>query len=658
MHNAEVPAILWTPSDEFIQNSNLQAYINWLHKERGLEFTSYQQLWEWSIADLSNFWLSIVDFFKVKFHTPYDQVLRGYEMPDYTWFEGAQLNYAEHIFANSQGFHPAIIFKAEGKDLQEISWFELKKKVSQTIQLLRSLGVKKGDRVVGFVANIPEATIAFLACCTIGATWSSCSPDFGAESVIDRFEQIAPKVLIAVDGYQYGGKSFDKSETVRKIIDKLPSLEKTIIIPSINKTIDSTQFKNCVKWEVIEDYEEQPLIFEPVAFDHPIWVLFSSGTTGKPKAITHGHGGVLLEHLKYMSFHNDVKPREKFFWYTTTGWMMWNYVQAALLRGATIVLYEGSPAYPNIHTLWEMAAEIELEHFGTSAPFLVASMKKSIRPGYENDLSKLRTLSSTGAPLPPEAFNWVYSSVKRDLWLCSMSGGTDVCTAFVGGCPMYPVFMGEIQCRALGCALYAYDENQIPIMDQVGEMVIVKPMPSMPIYFWNDPNHERYLSSYFEMYKGIWRHGDWVQITSRNSLVIQGRSDATLNRQGVRIGTAEIYRSIDKVVEIKDSLIVNLELKGGKHYMPLFVLLDNGNELDQELKQKIKKQLRSDYSPRHVPDEIIEVKDIPYTISGKKLEAPVKKILLGRNPEKAANKGAMRNPESLDFFVQLSKDII
>ncbi len=655
--NLDLPPILWNPSDEFIQNSNLQQYLTWLEREKGLRFTTYQQLWEWSVTELSAFWESIAEYFKVIFHSPYERVLSEDDMPYVRWFEGATLNYAKHIFANQQKDQPAILFDSENYLLEATSWDQLEERVARLAAYLKSIGVKKGDRVVAFLPNIPEATISFLAACSIGAIWSSCSPDFGADSVIDRFEQIQPKVLITVDGYQYGGKPYDKTPVVRKIIEQLPSLDKVVFLGYLDPEADGSSLPKTISWEEALQTSSDGLSFEAVPFDHPIWILFSSGTTGKPKAITHSHGGVLLEHFKYLAFHNDVKPGERFFWYTTTGWMMWNFVQAAMLGGATIVLYDGSPGFPNLNVLWKMAGDTKLHHFGTSAPYLVACMKKGLTPGSDYDLSELRSISSTGAPLPPEAFDWVYSEVKENLWLCSMSGGTDVCTAFVGGCPMYPVFMGEIQCRALGCALFAFDEEGNEIVDEVGEMVITRPMPSMPVYFWNDEKYERYLDSYFDHYPGIWRHGDWVKVTSRNSLVILGRSDATLNRQGVRIGTAEIYRSVNKVNEIKDSLIVNLELSGGRHYMPLFVLMQEGKNLTDEIRDRIRRQLRTDYSPRHVPDEIIEVADIPYTISGKKMETPVKKILMGRPIDKAANKGAMRNPESLDFFEEFREKI-
>ncbi|MBK7407247.1 MAG: acetoacetate--CoA ligase [Saprospirales bacterium] len=647
----ETPSLLWTPSAAFRKGARLTHYMEWLRENKGLTFNDYASIWKWSVENLEAFWASLWEYFSVKAHAPYEEVLKGSEMPGYEWFTGSTLNYAEHIFRARNDKNPAIIFQSERQPLIEISWGEMERQVASLRTHLQSVGVKKGDRVVAFIPNIPEATYAFLATCSLGAIWSSCSPDFGASSVLDRFQQIEPKVLIAVDGYQYGGKPFDKREIVKELVEQLPTLQHVIYLPYLNTGADAREIPKAVSWQDTFRGDAPDLQFDPVPFSHPIWVLYSSGTTGIPKAITHSQGGVLMEHFKYLAFHNDVHPGERFFWFSTTGWMMWNFVQASFLAGATIVLYDGSPGYPNLNVLWEFAEKAGIHHFGTSAPFLVACMRQGLEPGKENDLSMLRSIGSTGSPLPPDAFKWVYNSVKEDLWLCSMAGGTDVCTAFIGGCPLEPVYEGEIQCRGLGCALEAWDDAGKVLIDEVGEMVIIRPMPSMPVFFWNDPLGERYRASYFEDYQGIWRHGDWVKVTSRGSLVITGRSDATLNRQGVRIGTAEIYRVIDTFPEIKDSLIVNLELPNGDHYMPLFVLMNTGHDLDEDLIKRIAKALRTECSPRHVPDKVIAAPDIPYTISGKKMEAPVKKILLGIPKEKAANVDSMRNPESLEFFV-------
>ncbi|GAA4802844.1 acetoacetate--CoA ligase [Litoribaculum gwangyangense] len=649
---------LWEGSNQFKENSNLSSYRTWLAKNYHTHFENYEALWSWSINHIEDFWESICHYFDVNFHLPYTQVISSQSMPGVKWFEGGTLNYSEHVFKNYDTNKPAIIFGHESGTINYISWRELKLKVASMASYLKSLGVTKGDRVVAFLPNVPEATICFLAANSLGAIWSSTSPDFGLDSVIDRFFQIKPKVLIAVDGYFYNNKPFDKTKIVTDMVSALPSLEKVIILPYLNER-GLAKFPNeFVNINTIwQEYPPQ-LTFEAVEFNDPIWILYSSGTTGLPKPIVQSQGGILLEHLKYMAFHNDVHKGELYFWFSTTGWMMWNFVQAGLLMGATIVLYDGSPSYPNLNTLWDFADKVNINHFGTSAPFLVASMKNEIIPKNTNNLSSIRSISSTGAPLPPEAFQYVYKHIKEDVWLCSMAGGTDVCTAFVGGCPDYPVYEGEIQCRALGVSLFAYNENGIPVENELGEMVIDKPMPSMPIYFWNDENNKRYKASYFEDYPGKWRHGDFIKINSKtHGLVIYGRSDATLNRHGIRIGTAEIYRAVNKIKTIEDALIVNLELEGGRHYMPLFVKMKPNIVLTDDIKSQINHQLKTEYSPRHVPDEIIEVPDIPYTISGKKMEAPIKKILLKMPFEKSINMDAMKNPDSVNFFVEFSKNI-
>lgn len=650
------PRKLWSPSATFVKHANLNRYLQWLQNHYQLRFSNYGSLWQWSISHPSDFWKSIWEFFEVKSYTPYNEIMSEDPMPHTKWFEGATLNYADHIFRNKTSQYPALLFASERSELIKVSWTDLEKRTAALQQFFEQMNLKSGDRVAAYMPNIPQATVSMLATISLGGVWSSCSPDFGTESILDRFRQIEPKVLMAVDGYSYNGKSYDRMEVIKEIADQLPSVEKVILIPYLKDDPDMTGFKNAVLWDEVMSAPSHTLTFTPVPFSHPIWILYSSGTTGMPKAITHSHGGMLLEHLKYLSLHNDVHPGENFFWFSTTGWMMWNFVQASLLVGATAVLYDGSPGFPDLNVLWKLAAEAPIHHFGTSAPFIIACMKAGLRPATTHNLFALRSIGSTGAPLPSEGFDYVYEDIKADVWLCSMSGGTDICTAWVGGNPWRPVYEGEIQGRCLGCSMYAYNEDgKLLSAGEVGEMVVTKAMPCMPVYFWNDPDFKRYESSYFEMYPGVWRHGDWLMITPRDGVVILGRSDTTLNRQGVRIGTAEVYRAMDKIPEVKDCLIVNIELPHGGDYMPLFVLMKEGMILTEDIKNNIRQQLRKDCSPRHVPDLIMVVPDIPYTISGKKMEAPVKRILMGKPPEKAANKGAMRNPESLDFFVQYAK---
>ena len=622
--------LLWRPSDELVNNANLTRYMKWLSKDN-----DYSSLWEWSVDNPEEFWKSLVSFFDIQYDGSYSEVISGSRMPHVQWFEGIKLNFAEHIFRKETDRYPAIIWGSETIEPKEISWKELKQQVASFADFLKKEGVKSGDRVAGYLPCIPEATIAFLATNSIGAVWSSCSPDFGTQSVVDRFLQIEPKVFVAVDEYTYQGKTHDKKSVVTEVANLIPSIKKVVVVGRSTWT-EAVTNKNVT------------LTFNRVSFSHPIWILYSSGTTGLPKAITHSHGGILLEHLKYLTFHNDLREGERLFWYTTTGWMMWNYQQGVLLCGATAVLYDGHPGYPDLNHLWDFCEKAKVNHFGTSAGFILACKKAGV---HIEGLKDLRSVGSTGSTLPEEGFEYVYEHIKKDLWLTSMSGGTDVCSAFVGGNPLWPVYSGEIQCRALGCSLQAWDDDGKPVVGEVGEMVITKPMPSMPVFLWNDKDFSKYEDSYFSTYPGVWRHGDWIEVTEHEGIVIYGRSDATLNRGGVRIGTSEIYRAVDKVSEVQDSMIICVERSGGKFYMPLFVVMKEGNVLDDDIRKKINTVLKNDYSPRHVPDDIIEVPDIPYTISGKKTETPVKKILMGRDPSKVVNTGALRNPESMNFFV-------
>ncbi len=649
--------VLWEPSEETKQQSNTMKYMTWLESEKGLRFRTRDELWQWSVNNLEDFWSSLWEYFSIKASEPYTTVLADRTMPGAKWFPGAKLNYAEHVFRNASSDRPALLFRSERHSLVEVPWSELYQKVGSIAKALRAMGVQQGDRVVAYMPNIPETLIAFLACASMGAIWSSCSPDFGTSSVIDRFKQIEPKVLFAVDGYQYGGKTFDRRPIVSEIQESLPSLQNTVMVPYLSK--DSRPGPEArpgmLAWQdLIQDNGE--LTFEQVPFDHPLWVLYSSGTTGLPKAIVQGHGGILLEHLKSLALDLDLKPDDRFFWFTTTGWMMWNLLIGGLLVSATVLLYDGSPGYPGMGVLWKFAEDTGMTFFGTSAAYISACMKAGIEPGRTYNLRKLRGIGSTGSPLSPEGFHWIYQHVKRNVWLVSLSGGTDLCTAFVGGSILLPVSSGELQCRSLGAKVEAFNEQGQPLIDEVGELVLTEPMPSMPLFFWNDPENKRYKESYFEMYPGIWRHGDWIKITPRGSAIIYGRSDATINKQGIRMGSSEIYRIVEGLPEVLDSLIVGVELPGGRYYMPLFVVLRDNIELDDALKAKIKEGLRTNISPHHVPDEIIAIPEVPRTLNGKKLEVPVKKLLLGFPVEKAVSMDALSNPQSIQFFLQFAEE--
>ena len=658
MTEAAEGTLLWEPSPEFRENATITRYMGWLERERNLSFEDYTALWEWSVTDIDGFWSSLWEFFDVQSSKPYREVLGRREMPGAEWFPGTELNYAEHVFRNAHEDGPALVHASELRPLGETSWRELEEKVAAFAAGLSGMGVGRGDRVVAYLPNVPEAVIAFLACASLGAVWSSASPDFGAGSVVDRFKQIEPKVLVACDGYRYGDKNFDRTDVVARLQAEIPTLQKTVLLPYLDGAADAAALDNAVPWdEVLSANEGAELSFVRVPFDHPLWVLYSSGTTGLPKAIVHSQGGILLEHLKKARLHIDLGPGDRFFWFTTTGWMMWNLLVGGLLAGATAVLYDGSPAQPDMNRLWKLAEETGMTHFGTSAGYLTGCMKAEIEPGRDFDLSALKGVGSTGSPLPPEGFGWVYAHVKEDLWLYSTSGGTDLCTAFVGGVPLLPVRAGELQARSLGAAVHAFDPDGQPVVGEVGEMVITQPMPSMPVFLWNDPDGERYRESYFDVYPGVWRHGDWILIKDHGGCVISGRSDSTINRGGVRMGTSEIYSAVEGVEEVADSLVVDVQRPGGESFMPLFVVLKEGVELDGDLKKKINRNIRERTSPRHVPNEIFAVPDVPKTLNGKKLEVPVKKILSGTPPDEAASRDSLSNPESLDRFAELSRQL-
>ena len=646
---------IFDPPQEWIASSNITGYMTWLKKYKGHAFSDYDSLREWSVSHTEDFWASILEYFNVHFTGSYERVLSSNKMPGAKWFEGIRLNYAAHLTRHQTIDGTALIACNESGLHRPYSWQKIIHEAGALQREFTRYGLKPGDRVAAYLPNIPEASIALLATVASGLVWSSCSPEFGSASVIDRLSQIRPRVLIAVDHYRYSGKWFDRAAELSNIVEALPSLELLILVDPLHGEIRKPRSFSTIHWAdmIPEDESADHLEYVQVPFDHPVWILYSSGTTGPPKAITHSQGGMLLEQLKYIHFHNDVRKGELFFWYSTTGWMMWNYLHSSWLAGAVLVLYDGHPAFPGTSNLWNLARDLGIHHFGTGAPFIHSCMKEGL---VLPDLPVLRSISSTGSPLGAEAYDWLYHRIDHPFYLWSMSGGTDMCTAFVGGCPLLPVYEGEIQCRALGCDLRVYDENGHELKNEVGELVIVKPMPCMPIYFWNDPGGHKYHEAYFEVFPGIWRHGDWIRLTSRQGLVISGRSDTTLNRLGVRIGTAEIYSALQQLEEVEDSLIIHIDRNSGEAYMPLFVKLKQGL-LDENLLKEIRTTVRQHCSPRHVPDEIIQVKEIPYTLSGKKMENAVKKIFQGKEVSQVASPGAMRNPASLDEYLEIRKSL-
>ncbi len=647
--------LLWEPSAELVERARLTEYMRWLESEQGLRFEGYEELWRWSVDDLEGFWRSIWAFFDVQADGGFERVLGSREMPGAEWFTGTELNYAEHVFASKDDSETAILHASELRDLSELSWGELRAQVAALAAGLRELGVERGDRVVAYLPNIPEAIVAFLAAASIGAIWSSCSPDFGPASVVDRFAQIEPKVLIAVDGYRYGGKDFDRRETIARLQAEMPSLQRTVVLPYLDPEPDLSPLRDPMRWdELLAAGEGAALAFERVPFDHPLWVLYSSGTTGLPKAIVQGQGGILIEHLKKLHLHVDAHPDDRLFWFTTTGWMMWNFLVSGLLTRAAIVLYDGNPGHPDMGVLWDLAERAGITMFGTSASYISACMKAGVEPGAGRDLNRLTAVGSTGSPLSPEGFDWIYEHVGADTWLFSTSGGTDLCTAFVGGVALLPVYRGELQARALGAAVEAWDEAGNSVIDEVGELVVTEPMPSMPVFFWGDKDGSHYRASYFEHYPGVWRHGDWIEITSRGTAVIYGRSDSTINRSGVRMGTSEIYRAVLDLEEIVDALVVDLPRPGTEGWMPLFVVLREGANLDEGLRREIASRVRERCSPRHVPDEVFEIAEVPRTLSGKALEVPVKRILMGTPAKQAASRDSLANPAALDYFVEMA----
>ena len=652
--------VLWQPTAASIDASHLGKFAAWVGQRRGIDFgapADYDRIWRWSVEHPEQFWGDLGTFTGVLPGVPDDQVLTRREMPGAVWFPGRTVNYAEQALKRATTEHPAIVAVSEAQDEtggpSEISWADLTAQVGAFAATLRRLGVKKGDRVAGYLSNIPEAVVAFLASASIGAVWSVCAPDFGSRSVLDRFQQIEPVVLIAIDGYRFNGKPYDRREVVAELRASLPTVRTTIVIPRLYPgelpTDDAT-----ISWASAIAEPHAP-DFEPLPFDHPLWIVYSSGTTGLPKGIVHGHGGIVLEEMKSLAFHNDVGPGDRLFWYASTAWIMWNIATSVLLAGATLIIYDGAPAFPTMDQQFALAARTGMTFLGTSAGYLSACEKAGLEPGKTHDLSRLRGIGSTGSPLPTSTFGWVYEAVKSDVHLGSSSGGTDVACGFIGANVLLPVTAGELQRPMLGVAAAAWDEDGRPVVGERGELVVTSPMPSMPLSFWNDPGDVRYREAYFEPWPGVWRHGDWLEITDRGTCVIMGRSDSTLNRGGVRIGTAEVYAAVEAIPAIADCVVLGIEQKDGGYWMPLFVKLAAGAELTKELVTEINTAIRTKASPRHVPDEVIVVPGVPHTRTGKRLEVPLKRLFQGMAPEKALNIGAVDDVSLVEHYIALAK---
>ncbi len=640
---------LWTPSPARRAESPLTAYLAWLAREKGLRFDGYDALWRWSVAEPEAFWESVWQHFEVRASRPYTSVLAARRMPGARWFEGARLNLAENCFRHAAADRPALVFASEIAPLAEVSWDELAHEVGRVAGALRGMGVKPGDRVAAFVPNIPQAIVAFLACASLGAVWSSCAPDMGAASILDRFRQIDPKVLIAVDGYRYGGKDFDRRGVVEELRAKLPTLEHVVLIPYL---LAEATLPGATGWKELKGKQLQ---FEQLPFDHPLWIVYSSGTSGPPKPIVHGHGGMLMNTLKSLAFEFDLRRGDRFFWYTSSGWIMWNLLASSLVGGCSAVLMDGHPGFPDPGRLWRFAAEAKADFVGTSPAFVGVCMKAGIEPARLADLSHMRSLGCSGSPLSGDAYRWIYRQFP-DVFLAVGCGGTDVAGGIVGSSPALPIHEGEMQCRLLGVDVDACDPDGRPLAGEIGEMMIGTPLPSMPLHFWNDAGGRRYHDSYFSMAPGKWRQGDWLRITPRGGAVVYGRSDATIKRHGVRLGTSELYRAIEGVPEVLDSLVIDLEYLDRPSYMPLFVQLRPGMTLDAALKARIADAIRTGVSARFVPDDIFAVAEVPRTLTGKKMELPVRNLLLGRPLDKVASRDAMANPASLDYFVAFAAE--
>jgi acetoacetyl-CoA synthetase len=635
--------LLWTPSPDRVASARLTAFTRFAEERTGRRFADYAQLWAWSTTELDEFWQAVWDFFDVRSSAPHSAVLESGTMPGARWFPGARLNLAEHVLRNERPGTPALLFADETSGLRELPWEELAGQVRAVATHLRSRGIGVGDRVVAYLPNTLQAMVAMLATASIGAIWASVSPDFGSRGALDRLGQLEPAVLIAADGYRYGGRDFDRRGEVAEIIAGLPSLREVVHVPVLGLDQLGTPWDDVLAGPPVDAAAFE---FAQVPFEAPLWVLFSSGTTGLPKAIVHGHGGILLEHLKLHVLHHDLRPGDRAFFFTTTGWMMWNFLLTMPLVGAVPVLYDGNPSHPDVDVLWRIAQDSRARLFGASPTFVELMQKAGVVPRERFDLSALDVVMPAGSPVAPAITAWFYADVKDELSIATGSGGTDCCTGFVGGVPTLPVHAGEIQARSLGVAAEAWDESGHPVVGQVGELVITEPMPSMPLFFWGDDDGARYRASYFETFPGVWRHGDFFEVNERGGCFVRGRSDAVLNRQGVRIGTAEIYRVVEDDPAVLTSLVVNLDLPGGGFFMPLFVVLRPGHELDDGLVARLRRSLRAEYTPRHVPDAIVAVGAIPMTRSGKKMEIPVRRVLLGADPADVADPQAMADADA------------